>query len=145
MDRARTGDTVVVAYTGTLEDGTIFDRPEEPQQVTIGAGAINPEIEEALVGMAPGETKTVVLPAERAYGPYRKDLVLRLKRRDLHLPGEPVPGGTARITLKGGASALVTVLKADRKTVTVDANHPLAGEDLTFAITLLEICGQKNG
>ncbi|NVO65926.1 FKBP-type peptidyl-prolyl cis-trans isomerase [Methanofollis tationis] len=145
MDRAGTGDTVAVIYTGTLEDGTIFDRPEEPRQVTIGAGEINQAFEEALVGMAPGETKKVVLPAERAYGPYRKNLVFRLKRRDLHLPEEPVPGGTARISLKGGTSTLVTVLKADRKTVTVDANHPLAGKDLTFAITLVEICRQKSG
>jgi FKBP-type peptidyl-prolyl cis-trans isomerase 2 len=140
MDRAGTGDTVAVIYTGTLEDGTIFDRPEEPRQITLGAGEINPAFEEALVGMAPGETKTVFLPAERAYGPHRKNHVFRLKRKDLKLPEEPVPGGTARISLKGGTSTLVTVLKADRKTVTVDANHPLAGKDLTFAITLVDIC-----
>jgi hypothetical protein len=100
---------------------------------------INPAFEEALIGMAPGETRTIVLPAEKAYGPYRKKLVFRLKRRDLNLPEEPVPGGTARISLKNGRSSLVTVLKADAKTVTVDANHPLAGKDLTFSITLLGI------
>jgi FKBP-type peptidyl-prolyl cis-trans isomerase 2 len=139
MDRAERGDTVLVTYTGTLEDGTVFDQPEEPQQVAIGRGEINPAFEEALIGMAPGETRTIVLPAEKAYGPYRKKLVFRLKRRDLNLPEEPVPGGTARISLKNGRSSLVTVLKADAKTVTVDANHPLAGKDLTFSITLLGI------
>jgi len=140
MDRAETGDTVLVTYTGTLEDGTVFDRSEEPQQIIIGAGRINPAFEEAVVGMATGETKTIVLPAEKAYGPYRKRLVFRLKRRELLLPEEPVPGGTARISLKNGKFSLVTVLKADAKTVTVDANHPLAGKDLTFAITLVGIC-----
>jgi len=142
MTKATQDSTVLLHYTGTLEDGTEFDssRGGDPLQFTVGGGEVIPGFEEAVVGMAPGETKTVFLPAEKAYGPYRKDLVFRLKRKDLKLPEEPVPGGTARISLKGGTSTLVTVLKADRKTVTVDANHPLAGKDLTFAITLVDIC-----
>ncbi|MDK2975472.1 MAG: hypothetical protein PWP08_1843 [Methanofollis sp.] len=141
MALAGMGSTVLVTYTGTLGNGSVFERSEKPQQIVVGAGEINPAFEEAIVGMAPGETKTVVLPAKSAYGQYRKNLIFKLKRRKLNLPEEPVPGGTARISLKNGRSSLVTVLKSDAKTVTVDANHPLAGRDLTFAITLMSISG----
>jgi peptidylprolyl isomerase len=139
MKETARGDTVLVTYVGTREDGTVFDRSEEPQEIVIGEGAVNPAFEEALVGMAPGETKTVFLPAEEAYGPYRKRLVFKLKRKNLNLPGEVVPGGIARISLNTGKSSLVTIKEVTEKWVVVDANHPLAGHDLTFALTLVGI------
>lgn len=139
MERAARGDTVRVTYVGTREDGTVFDRSEEPQEIVIGEGTVNPAFEEALVGMAPGETKAVFLPAEEAYGPYRKRLVFKLKRKNLNLPGEVIPGGIARISLKNGKNSLVTIRDVTEKWVTVDANHPLAGHDLTFALTLVGI------
>lgn len=139
MEQAAPGDTVRVTYTGTKEDGTVFDRSEEPQEIVIGEGSINPAFEEALVGMAPGETKTVFLPAEKAYGPCRKRLVFKLKRKKLTVPRELIPGGIARISLAKGKSSLVTIKDVTEKWVTVDANHPLAGHDLTFALTLVGI------
>ncbi|WP_298666503.1 peptidylprolyl isomerase [uncultured Methanofollis sp.] len=139
MERAAHGDTVHVTYVGTQEDGTVFDRSEEPQEIVIGGGTVNPAFEEALVGMTPGETKTVFLPADEAYGPYRKRLVFKLKRKNLNLPGELIPGGIARVSLKNGKSSLVTIKDVTEKWVTVDANHPLAGHDLTFALTLVSI------
>ncbi|WP_342677267.1 FKBP-type peptidyl-prolyl cis-trans isomerase [Methanofollis sp. UBA420] len=139
MEQAVRGDTVRVTYTGTREDGTVFDRSEEPQQIVIGDGTVNPAFEEALVGMAPGETKTVFLPAEEAYGLYRKRLVFKLKRKNLTIPGELIPGGIARISLTKGNTSLVTIKEVTEKWVIVDANHPLAGHDLTFALTLVGI------
>lgn len=139
MDQAARGDTVRVTYVGTREDGTVFDRSEEAQEIVIGDGTVNPAFEEALVGMAPGETKTVFLPAEEAYGPYRKRLVFKLKRKNLNLPGKLMPGGIARISLKNGKNSLVTIKEVTETWVTVDANHPLAGQDLTFALTLVDI------
>ncbi|TAJ43415.1 FKBP-type peptidyl-prolyl cis-trans isomerase [Methanofollis fontis] len=142
MRHAAWGDTVLVTYIGRLDDGTIFDQVEEPQEVVIGEGKVNPAFEGALDGMAPGETKSVVLPAKLAYGPYRRRLIFRLKRSELNLPEEPVPGGVARISLKDGKQSLVTIRKVDRRHVVVDANHPLAGKDLTFTITLTAIIGE---
>ncbi|QSZ67774.1 peptidylprolyl isomerase [Methanofollis aquaemaris] len=139
MERAAEGDVVLVEYTGTLEDGTVFDRSDEPQEVTIGEGTINPAFEEALIGMAPGETKTIFLPAKKAYGPYKMRLVFRIRRKKLNLPEDPVPGGMARVSLKNGKSSLVTVKEVSKHWVVVDANHPLAGKDLTFCLTLKEI------
>ncbi|QYZ79738.1 peptidylprolyl isomerase [Methanofollis formosanus] len=139
MERAAQGDVVLVEYTGTLDDGTVFDHSEEPQEVTLGEGTINPAFEETLIGMAPGETKTVFLPAKKAYGPHKMRLVFRIRRKKLNLPEEPVPGGIARVSLENGKSSLVTIKEVSERWVVVDANHPLAGKDLTFSLTLMEI------
>jgi peptidylprolyl isomerase len=138
---ARQGDTVLVHFDGRLEDGTVAEssRDGEPERVAIGTGMINPAFEEALVGMRPGERVTVPLTAKQAYGPYKKRLVFKLKRRRLNLTTEPEPGQWVRVTLPSGQSSLVTVTAVTATGITVDANHPLAGEDLTFELELVAI------
>ena len=141
---ARQGDAVLVHFDGRLEDGTVAEssRDGEPERVVIGEGAINPAFEEALVGLRPGERVTVPLPAERAYGTYKKRLVFKLKRKRLDLKTEPEPGQWVRVTLPTGQSSLVTVKAVGKTSITVDANHPLAGEDLTYELELVAILNE---
>lgn len=134
------GDTLLLHFTSTRPDGEVFEdtRPGEPVRVTLGAKQINPLFEKALMGREPGETVTVVLPPEKAYGKFRRKLVVTIKRTKLNLDHEPVPGEFVRVEVMG-KPCLVTVLDVDDKRITVDANHPLAGETITYAITVAAI------
>jgi FKBP-type peptidyl-prolyl cis-trans isomerase 2 len=134
------GDTLLLHFTSTRPDGEVFEdtRSGEPVRVTLGANQINPLFEEALMGRVPGETVTVVLPPEKAYGKFNRKLVVTVKRTKLTLDHEPVPGEFVRVEVMG-KPCLVTVLDVDEKRITVDANHPLAGETITYAITVEEI------
>ncbi len=131
------GDTLLLHFTSTRPDGEVFEdtRTGEPVRVTLGAKQINPLFEEALIGREPGETVTVVLPPEKAYGKYRRKLVVTIKRRKLKLDHEPVPGEFLKVEVMG-KPCLVTVLDLDEKSITVDANHPLAGETIAYTITV---------
>jgi FKBP-type peptidyl-prolyl cis-trans isomerase 2 len=133
------GDTLLLHFTSTRPDGEIFEdtRSGEPVRVTLGAKQINFLFEEALIGKEPGETVTVVLPPEKAYGKFRRKLVVTIKRGKLKLDHEPVPGEFIKVEVLG-KPCLVTVLDVDDKRITVDANHPLAGETMTYAITIQE-------
>jgi len=141
MAEARYGDTVRVHYTGRLADGTVFDTSlgQEPMEFTLGAGQVIPGFEEAVVGMNPGESKTVEVPAEQAYGPHREELVLEIDRRQVP-PNLELEVGQ-QLVLRQAPDRLIRVTVADlsETTVTLDANHPLAGKDLTFEIQLVEI------
>jgi peptidylprolyl isomerase len=148
MTQAKRGDRVKVNFTGTLEDGTIFDstvleseNPEEtgPMELTIGEEDIFPEIEEALVGMAPGDKKTVFIPADDAFGPYDEENVFSIDRAQL--PDEPFPdvGQEVELTDEDGESLMATVVEIGESDITFDTNHPLAGEDLNYEIELIEI------
>lgn len=141
MAEAKDGDTVTVDYTGRFEDGTVFDTSEgrEPFEFTIGAGNVIPGFENAVKGMKPGETKTVTIPAEEAYGPHYDEAVLVVGREEFPPHLSPVVGDQLELTDRTGESFIATVTAADDETVTLDANHPLAGHDLTFDITLEEI------
>lgn len=141
MAEAKDGDTVTVDYTGRFEDGTVFDTSEgrEPFEFTIGAGNVIPGFENAVKGMKPGETKTVTIPAEEAYGPHYDEAVLVVGREEFPPHLSPVVGDQLELTDRTGESFIATVTAADDETVTLDANHPLAGHDLTFDITLDEI------
>ncbi|MCT8337554.1 peptidylprolyl isomerase [Methanoculleus sp. Afa-1] len=134
------GDTLLLHFTSTRPDGEVFEdtRSGEPVRVTLGANQINPLFEEALMGRVPGETVTVVLPPEKAYGKFNRKLVVTVKRTKLTLDHEPVVGEFVRVEVMG-KPCLVTVLDVDEKRITVDANHPLAGETITYAITVEEI------
>ncbi|NLB01688.1 MAG: peptidylprolyl isomerase [Methanomicrobiales archaeon] len=131
------GDTLLLHFTSTRPDGEVFEdtRSGEPVRITLGAKQINPLFEEALMGREPGETVTVVLPPEKAYGKFRRKLVVTVKRTKLTLDHEPVPGEFLKLEVMG-KPCQVTVLDVDEKTVTVDANHPLAGETITYTITI---------
>ncbi|MCL6435877.1 MAG: peptidylprolyl isomerase [Leptolyngbyaceae cyanobacterium HOT.MB2.61] len=141
MAQAKHGDTVKVHYTGKLDDGTVFDSStnREPLEFTIGAGNIIPGFEKAVVGMAQGESKTEVIPTEQAYGPYMEEMVVTIDRQQMPAEIEPEVGQQLHIQQPDGQLLPVMVTDVSDSTVTLDANHPLAGENLTFDIQLVEI------
>ena len=141
MAQAKAGDHVKVHYTGRLQDGTIFDssRDREPLEFTLGEGEVIPGFEQAVMGMEPGETRTVTITAEDAYGPRREDLLIEVGR-DQVAPGlELAVGQQLQLRLQDGRIIPVTVAALTAETVKIAANHPLAGEDLTFEIELVAI------
>ena len=141
MANASDGNTVKVHYTGTLEDGTTFDssKGREPLEFTLGEGRIIPGFEEAVKGLQVGEAKTVTIPSEEAYGPHRNELVLEIQRSQLPEGMEPKAGQALQMQQADGRTSVVIVTDVSETTMTVDANHPLAGKDLTFDIELVEI------
>lgn len=141
MTQAKQGDTVKVHYSGVLKDGTEFDSSagRDPLQFIIGDGMLIPAFEEAVVGMNPGDSRTIDVPAEEAYGPYIDDLVIELDRNQVPPSIEPEVGMQLQITQDDGSATVVKVLKATDAKVYLDANHPLAGKDLTFSVQLVEI------
>jgi peptidylprolyl isomerase len=141
MSQAKHGDTVRVQYRGKLQDGSVFDASDrEPLQFTIGGGQLIPGFEEAVVGMNPGDSKTAEVPAEKAFGPYQEDMVVVIpKKRFAHFDQEPGVGERVPIPRPDGPPIDVTVTEVTESDVTLDANHPLAGENLTFDIELIDI------
>ena len=142
MVQAEQGDTVRVHYTGRLEDGRVFDtsRDGDPIRFMIGEGRLMPPgFEQAVVGMHPGEARTVRVPMEDAFGPRRQELVATVDRD--RFPGdlELEVGQTLEITSSDGQRTMVTVIDISDAEVTLDANHPLAGKDLILDIKLIEI------
>ncbi len=138
---ASDGNTVKVHYTGTLEDGTTFDTSlgREPLEFTLGEGRLIPGFEEAVKGMQVGQSKTVMIPSEDAYGPHLDDLVLVLEREQIPENMDPAVGEQLQMQRTDGSTIVAIVIDVSEATVTVDANHPLAGKDLTFEIELVEI------
>ena len=141
MQQAKKGDTVQVHYKGTLADGSLFDSSEgrEPLEVTLGAGEVIPGFEDALLGMSVGETHTANIPVEEAYGPRREELVFHVERAQIEPGTEVEVGDHLQIGFPDGQSASVEVTAMDDKSVTLDANHPLAGQALTFELELVSI------
>lgn len=141
MQQARRGDKVQVHYKGTFEDGEVFDSSEDsdPIEFTIGEGDVIPGFEEAIIGMSRGQTKTENIQADRAYGEHREDLVFVIDRGQLPDGTEVTIGDFLKIGFADGQTASVQVADLDEEKVTLDANHPLAGRDLTFALTLVAI------
>jgi len=139
--QAQNGDIVEVHYTGTLENGTVFDTSEgrDPLKFTLGEGQMISGFEQAVLGMKIGETKTVTIPADEAYGPHRDDLVQVVNREDLQPGLDPYVGQQLQGPQPGGGTRVGTVTNVTDTTITVDFNHPLAGEDLTFEIELMSI------
>jgi peptidylprolyl isomerase len=141
VSRVKDGDTVKVHYTGKLEDGTVFDssKEREPIQITLGRGEVIPGFEEALLNMKVGEKKTARIPVDSAYGSRRADLIVSLDRSRLPTDIQPEVGQYLRIEGESGNSLRVLVKETSEQKVTLDGNHPLAGQDLTFDIELVEI------
>jgi peptidylprolyl isomerase len=141
MMQAKAGDQVSLHYTGTLNDGTVFDssKGSEPLQFTLGANEVIPGFDEAVMGMAPGDTKVVHIPVDQAYGPRRDDMILEVAPQDFPPDVEPRVGARLEIRQANGARFQVTVSDVRDDAVTLDGNHPLAGEDLNFEIELLAI------
>jgi peptidylprolyl isomerase len=140
MQQAKNGDTVSVHYKGTLDDGTVFDSSEDgdPISFTLGSAEVIPGFETAIEGMSIGDEKTQRIESENAYGPRREELVFKVPREQLN--GQEVEvGDMLRIGFPDGSSAAVQVSELDDASVTLDANHPLAGKDLTFELRLVAI------
>lgn len=140
VSQAKNGDTVRVDYTGKLSDGTKFDSSngKDPLEFTVGDGKIIPGFEQAVVGMKPGDTKTVVVKPENGYGESRDELILEVDRSELPPDLDPKVGDRLEMQ-RSGQTWPVNVTGSTDDTVTLDANHPLAGEELTFDIELVEI------
>ncbi len=141
MRQAKYGDTVKVHYTGKLDDSTVFDSSEdrEPLQFTIGNGQIIPSFEQSVVGMSPGESKTINIKSEDAYGGHNEEMVGVVGRDQFPSDVEPKVGQQFKVRGADGQTSVVTVTDVSESDVTLDANHPLAGKDLTFDIKLIDI------
>jgi peptidylprolyl isomerase len=141
MVQAKAGDTVKIHYTGKLEDGTVFDSSvnREPLEFTLNQGQVIPGFENAVLGMAPGESKTHKIPMDQAYGPYREEMVIQVNKSLLPQGLEPEVGQQLQVQQPNGQMVPVFVTEINDGNVTLDANHPLAGENLTFDIQLVEI------
>lgn len=142
----KAGDTVNVHYKGTLNDGTLFDSSEgrEPLQFEAGSGMVIPGFDNAVIGMAVGDSKTVNIPSAEAYGERRDEMVVKVPRHEIP---ENIPlqvGGM--LTMHNGQQEIpVLIAEVTDEQVTVDANHTLAGKDLTFEISLVSIEAEEAG
>src|SRR6056297_4260830 len=141
MTQAKEGDTVKIHYTGKFDDGTVFDSSseKEPLEFVIGDGQVIPGVEEAVIGMNPEEDKTVVIPPEKAYEEYHDDMVVEVDKTKFPEHIQPELGLELELKQEDGNSIFVIVTNVSDNEVTLDANHPLAGKDLTFEIQLMEI------
>lgn len=139
--QARTGDTVPVHYTGRLENGTVFDssREGEPIEFQLGSGAVIGGFDQAVTGMTVGEQREVRIEPEDAYGERQDDLKLDVPRNQLPQEMEPEVGQMLAIQIAPGQQALARIAGVESETITLDLNHPLAGETLIFDIELVGI------
>lgn len=139
--QAKTGDIVKVHYTGRLQDGTVFDTSigSEPLEFTIGQGQLISGFEQAVIGMKVGESKTVTIPVDQAYGPRRDDMILVVERDQLPEDLDPRVGMQLQMNQGDGGIMIVPITEVSETTITIDANHPLAGQDLVFEIELVGI------
>jgi peptidylprolyl isomerase len=165
MAQAKKGDTITINYTGTLENGTVFDSTIEgiecdydqscdddcsddecgcghesgPMTFILGEAILFPKIDEEIVGMTPGEKKKIFIPAADAFGEYDKERVFTVPRADLPEDLVPEVGDELVLSNEDDEELGVTVLKTTEEAVTFDGNHPLAGENLTFEVELVSI------
>jgi peptidylprolyl isomerase len=138
---AKKGDIVQVNYTGTLSDGKVFDtnKGRGAFEFQIGNNEVIEGFENATIGMKIGEKKIVVIPSAQAYGPYRPELVFTVSKSTAKAGVNPEIGGMIQGRDQDGKTFTATITKIDGDNITVDANHRLAGKDLTFEIELLKI------
>ncbi|MEW6412913.1 MAG: peptidylprolyl isomerase [Candidatus Zixiibacteriota bacterium] len=141
MSQVKSGDKIKVHYTGKLEDGSVFDTSKErgPFEFTVGAGNVIPGFDTGVMGMEAGQSKTITIPAEEAYGPRRKELVAEVNKEVFPEGLEPAIGQQYQMEHASGEPINVVVAKIEGDTVTLDANHPLAGKTLIFDIELVAI------
>lgn len=141
MQAVKKGDTVKVHYHGTLSNGETFDTSEgrEPLEFTVGTGAVIPGFDAGVLDMHPGDKKTIQIPVEEAYGARKEELVVKFPADRLPQDLKPEVGMQLQLSNEDGQTFPVTVTEVGDDTILLDANHPLAGEDLTFALELVEI------
>ncbi|MEW5994056.1 MAG: peptidylprolyl isomerase [Candidatus Zixiibacteriota bacterium] len=141
MAQAKTGDHVKVHYTGKLDDGTVFDSSQdrEPLEFVIGEGRLIPGFEQGVIGMQTGDKKTVSIPPDEGYGTRRDDLVISVPKSSFPSNITPTVGQRLEMTQRDGNPVKVTVSAIEEESVTLDANHPLAGRTLEFDIELVAV------
>lgn len=141
MSTIKNGDTVKVHYTGTLSDGEVFDSSinRDPLQFTLGQGQLIPGFEKAIIGLTVGETTTTNIPSAEAYGDHNPQMEITVQQDQLPEGMTPEVGMQLQLNQPDGQPIPCLVTKVDGDAVTIDANHPLAGKDLTFNIEIVEI------
>ncbi|MBT9439763.1 MAG: peptidylprolyl isomerase [Desulfobacterales bacterium] len=141
MAQVQDGDTVMVHYTGKLDNGTVFDTTtnRDPLQFRIGEGQIIPRFEQAMIGMEPGEAKIIEISADEAYGLHYDELILTVDRNVFSKDAQPEVGRQFEVHRPDSQSIVAMVTDVTESGATLDANHPLAGKDLIFDVQLLEI------
>ncbi len=141
MSIAKDGDTVKVHYTGTLENGEVFDTSQErePLEFTLGQGQLIPGFEKAVIGLNVGDSTKVDIPSGEAYGEMREDLVINVPKDQLPADVEPQVGMQLQVNQPNGQPVPVRITGISDTELTLDANHPLAGKDLSFEIELVEV------
>lgn len=141
MSKAKDGDTVKVHYTGTLENGEVFDtsKEKEPLEFTLGQGQLIPGFEKAVVGLNVGDKTTIDIPSTEAYGEVREDLVISVPKDQLPGDVEPQIGMQLQVNQPDGQPIPVRVTDITDAELKLDANHPLAGQDLKFEIELVNV------
>ncbi len=141
MRSAKSGDLVRLYCSGRLQDGREFDLSpgRKPMEIFIGHGDLLPNLEHALIGMVAGERKQLIVAEGTGYGAYREDLVQVVTRDDFPKGIDPKVGLRVRVPTEGYEVVHATIVKVTDSEITMDQNHPLAGEDVQFDITLLEI------
>ena len=141
MSVVKNCDTVKVQYTGQLEDGSVFDSSvqREPLEFTLGQGQLIPGFEKAVVGLKVGDSTTANIPSAEAYGEPNPQMIIEVEKSQLPADLEPEVGVQLQLNQPDGQVIPVQITKVEGDNVTIDANHPLAGKDLTFNIELVEI------
>lgn len=139
----KNGDTVRLHYKGTLNDGTLFDSSEgrSPLEFTAGEGQVIPGFDAAVLGMTAGQSKTFNIPADQAYGDKRDDMIITINRDDIPEDITLEIGLQLAMSDGGGNQIPVQIIDITEDAVTLDGNHPLAGQDLNFEITIVEVVG----
>ena len=141
MAAAKKGDNVKIHYKGTLQDGTVFDSSEgrEPLGFTLGGGQVIPGFDEAVMGMSEGESKNVTIPVDKAYGPRNDELVLPVPLSQVPADLKPEVGQQLQMGGPNGQPVMVKIVDITDEHIMLDANPPLAGEDLIFDLELVAI------
>jgi peptidylprolyl isomerase len=140
MAQVQNGDHIKINYTGSLKDGTVFDSSEgrEPLEFTVGEHQVIPGVEQAVMGMDVGESKTVTVSSDQAYGPHMDQLVQTVDKARIPDHVTPEVGKQLLVRDEQGKTLTLQITDIGDETITLDANHPLAGKDLTFTIEVVE-------
>ena len=141
MSTIKDGDTVSVHYTGTLTSGEVFDSSIErdPLKFTLGKGQLIPGFEHAIMGLSVGEKATTNIPSLEAYGEHNPEMVIEVPMNQLPPELDAQVGMQLQLNQPDGQAIPVQITQIEGETVTIDANHPLAGKDLNFDIEVVEI------
>ncbi|GAB1370063.1 peptidylprolyl isomerase [Candidatus Kapaibacterium sp.] len=139
--KAELGNTVSVKYTGKLTDGTIFDETdnENPFVFTLGENMVIPGFENGILGMSVGESKTINISVDDAYGPHSEDLIFTVDKEDIQVDDQLQVGDVLEMPMPEGNSLFASIVEIGENEVSIDANHELAGEDLIFEVEILSI------